>query len=294
MGWMRNLVAFASSLGLAASVGCATNAATGKYQFNAMNRDEEIKTGEEAKPQLIKDYGGQMKSPQLNEYVAEVGMKLVNQVEDPEKRNLPWEFIVLDSDVINAFSLPGGKVFMSRSLMQEFDSEAELAGVLGHEIGHVAAEHAEQRMAEAQGVNWAATIGSAVVGAVGGSAAGTLSQATQVVVGGVGEGFLLKWGRDEESEADALGVRYMIKAGYDPQGLIDVMTVLQAAMQGEREAEFLSTHPYPETRLVRLKALLNKEYPGTLGSPKLTMGRESFAQRARPYLPPPGTKAPAK
>lgn len=286
MVWMRCLACSLVPMALSLA-GCSTNAATGKTQFDTMDRDAEIKVGDEAKPQLVEEYGGQMKSAPLNGYVTEVGMKLVAQVEDPAKNDLPWEFIVLDSDAINAFSLPGGKVFMSRSLMQEFTSEAELAGVLGHEIGHVTAEHAEQRMAKAQGVNIAATVGGTIASVFGGSAGGTLAEATQTVVGGVGEGFLLKWGRDEETEADSLGVRYMIKAGYDPQGMIDVMTVLQASMQGDREAEFLSTHPYPETRLVRLKELLQAQYPGALADPKLTMGVQQWDARAKPLLPPP-------
>jgi predicted Zn-dependent protease len=263
--------------------GCSTNPATGRLQFNTMDREEEIRVGEEAMPGLVAEYGGTYPSPQLAAYVTEIGMKLASQVEDADKQALPWEFTVLDSEVINAFALPGGKVFISVGLLREFTSEAELAGVLGHEVGHVTAEHAEERMGQAA---TASVLGQAAVAAasvLGGDPG--ITQAASVLVGTGGQGFLLKFSRDQESEADVLGVRYMIQAGYDPEGLIEVMTILKQASEGGETMEMLSTHPYPETRLKRITALLETSYPGQRGNPALTMGRSAWETRAKPYLP---------
>ena len=278
VGWLTAIVAQ-----VALAAGCSTNTATGRYQFNTLDRDEEIQVGEEAKPELVKEYGGVFPSTQLSGYVTEVGMKMVAQVEDPEKQSLPWEFTVLDSEIINAFALPGGKVFISIGLLREFSNEASLAGVLGHEVGHVTAEHAEQRMGQATTVQ--------VLGNVVGAAASVfgvdpgLSQATSVLVGASGEGFLLKFSRDQESEADSLGIRYMIQAGYDPEGLVQVMTILKNASAAGETPEILSTHPYPETRLERIEKLLQTKFPGERGNPRLRMGVDEWKTRAVPYLP---------
>lgn len=267
--------------------GCSTNAATGRSQFNTLSRDEEIALGSEAMPALIDEYGGRYPVGSVDSYVSEVGMKLAATVEDPEKQSLPWEFTVLDSDVINAFALPGGKVFISRGLLAQLDNEAELAGVLGHEVGHVTAEHAEQRMGQQTIVSVGAAVAGAVAGVFGGASAGTLSTAAQTVVGTGGQGFLLKFSRDQESESDALGIRYMVAAGYDPAGMVGVLEVLKAASEGGSNAEILSTHPYPETRLDRVETLLNTEYPGKRGNPALKTGVTEWNQRIRSTLPKP-------
>lgn len=266
--------------------GCASNAATGRYQFNTLDRESEIETGEAAMPELVQEYGGHYQSPALDAYVSEVGMRLVEQVEDPEKRSLPWEFTVLDSDVINAFALPGGKVFISRALLQNFESEAQLAGVLGHEVGHVTAEHAEERMGQATTVNVLGGIAGAAASVFGGGAGASIAQATSVLVGTGGQGFLLKFSRDQESEADTLGVRYMIKSGYDPEGMIQVLKVLKAASDSGGTPEILATHPYPDTRLQRTEELLAEQYPGQRGNSSLKMGVDTWKSRAAPNLPP--------
>lgn len=263
--------------------GCATNPATGRYQFKTLSREEEIQLGQEAMPALVQEYGGTYPSPALSAYVTEVGMKLAAQVEDPQKASLPWEFTVLDSEVINAFALPGGKVFISVGLLREFTCEAQLAGVLGHEVGHVTADHAEQRMGQATTVQVLGQVVGAAASIFGGDPG--IAQAAGLLVGSGGQGFLLKFSRDQESEADALGIRYMVRAGYDPQGLLDVMQILKAASEADRSIEMLSTHPYPETRLKRVAALLQSQYPDAVGNPSLTMGCAEWQARAMPTLP---------
>ncbi|MEM6855877.1 MAG: M48 family metalloprotease, partial [Planctomycetota bacterium] len=172
--------------------------------------------------------------------------------------NLPWNFNVLDSDQINAFALPGGKVFMSRGLLEKMTNEAQLAGVLGHEIGHVTAQHVNARMSQAliiQGI------------AIGTTVAGEVADDDTLRVLGVGAGlgggvYLLKFGRDQESESDMLGVRYMTRLGYNPWGQVQVMQILKEAQGGGSGPEFFATHPLPQTRIDRLQKLIAEQYPG--------------------------------
>ncbi len=240
---------------LATLSGCTTNEATGRSQFLALSWEEEVRLGAEAAPQFIEQSGGQLPDQQVLAYVRDLGGRLAAESEMPD---IEWEFHVLDSQVINAFALPGGKVFMSRGLMERMTNEAQLAGVLGHEIGHVTARHGNERMGKAliaQGVILAVGIGGAV------------SDEEWLQVLGVGTAvggqlFLLKYSRENELEADALGVRYMTRAGYNPVGQVQVMEILGEASGGSSTPEWLSTHPASDTRISRLEELIINDYPG--------------------------------
>lgn len=235
---------------------CTTNPATGKSSFTmGMTRDQEIALGVNAEPQFVKDYGGEIPSTTVNSFVSNLGHQLAAVSERP---TLPWEFHAVDSDVINAFALPGGKIFVTRGLLSKLTNEAQLAGVLGHEIGHVTALHVNQQIAR----------DTALKAALAGvdMAASTLDSQWLSVLGTGGQlgggVYLLKFGRDDESQADELGVRYMTKLGYNPMGQIQVMQILKAASGGNGGTpEFLSTHPFPDTRIKQLKKLLEQKYP---------------------------------
>ncbi|HMN95418.1 MAG TPA: M48 family metalloprotease [Phycisphaerales bacterium] len=272
---------------LAGLAGCKTNQATGRSQYDHWSREQEIAVGTEAMRELIPEYGGRYPSPQLDGYVAEVGLRMAALVEDPEKQSLPWEFVVLDSEIINAFALPGGKIFVSRGLLQQMESEAELAAVLGHEIGHVTAEHAEQRIGRQLGANVFLTGLGIAGGAVGGGGTAAVIQASQVIVQQGTGLFLLKYSRGEESEADSLGVRYMVAAGYNPRGMLDLLGILNAASQGDKGWELLATHPYPETRLREIRRLIDETpaYASAEASGAAIVGSDRWKQRALPYLP---------
>lgn len=235
---------------------CTTNPATGKSSFTmGMSRDEELALGAEASPQFLQEYGGDIPSPAIVAYVNNLGQRLAAVSERPE---LPWEFHAVDSDVINAFALPGGKVFFTRGLLSRLTNEAQMAGVLGHEIGHVTALHVNQRIAQATALE-------TIVAGVGTAAEVTDNAWLQVLgVGGqLGGGvYLLKFGRDHESEADELGVRYMTKLGYDPMGQVQVMQILEKASGGSGGTpEFLSTHPFPSTRIKELTEIIKQKFP---------------------------------
>lgn len=262
--------------------GCRTNEATGRSQLIVLSAEQEISLGEEAMPELIKEYGGEVSDTVLREYVRDIGENLKQHTE-AKNPDLPWKFTLLDSDVINAFALPGGKVFMSRGLMTRMTNEAQLAGVLGHEIGHVTAQHVNERISQA------ITLQAGVVAAGLGTrkSESPLARYIPLVVGVGGQGFLLKFSRDQESEADHLGMRYMARAGYHPRAQMQVMQILDDAMKeagGAKAPEFLSTHPYPETRIARIRDNLRNIYSNADSNPNLDFHEARFQRIARPRL----------
>jgi len=263
--------------------GCQTNPATGKKQLNMLSPQREIAMGSEASPKFIKAYGGEIPSEPILAYVRGIGHRLAEVSERPE---LPWEFHVVDSAVINAFALPGGKVFISRGLLVKLNSEAQLAGVLGHEVGHVTAKHINDRMAQALG--WG--IAGAAIGAAGQTSDQTWLKGLGIGVGVGGTVYQLKFSRSQESQADELGVRYMTRLGYNPVAQIQVMKVLKKEAGSGNQPEFLSTHPYPDTRIKRLRKLIKKKYPKYKNPAAYTFNFEPFKQNVlEPLkkLPPP-------
>ncbi len=280
---------------VAALSGCSTNPATGARSLTLMSWDWERQTGAEAAPQFTAEFGGPVPDEQLQAYVDRVGQRLVAQIE-PGVPSLDWEFTLLDSEVINAFALPGGKVFITRGLASRFTSEAQLAGVLGHEIGHVTARHGNQRISKQLGFN--ILLGAAAVGVGVADEDSDVRRYGQYAVPALAVGgnvVMLKYGRDEESEADELGVRYMARAGYHPVGQREVMEILAAADSGAgRPPEWLSTHPFPETRIERLNRLIAEQHPE---ANNLQRGEEAyrreFLDRLRRLPPPTHTGASA-
>ena len=278
-----SLLLVVCSLSLPCWTGCETNPATGESQIAYLSRDEEIRLGEEAEPQFVDQNGGEVPSDQVLGYVRSLGEKLADVSERPD---LPWEFHVLNSPVINAFALPGGKVFITRGLLSKMKNEAQVAGVLGHEIGHVTAKHINDRMFQQMTLS-AAAVGLGVAGEVTDEDwLKVLGVGTQVG-GGV---FLLKFSRDDESQADELGLRYMTALGYNPNAQVQVMQILKEASGDGGGPEFLATHPLPETRIKRLSDFIAREYPGADRSEQFRYGEASFDKNVlKPLgeLPPP-------
>lgn len=253
-GPLRRIAIAGALVALAWSGACTTNAATGKRQLNLLSRSEEIAIGQEAQPDLIASYGGEVPHAGAREYVAEIGMAMARRTE-ADNPDLPWDFTLLNSSVINAFALPGGKVFITRALVERMDNEAQLAAVLGHEVGHVTARHANEQISKQIA---AAGIAIGVAVAAGQSDNDLVRYGVPAVVG-TGTGlFILKFGRDDELEADRLGMRYIADAGYDPAAMIDVMRILAEASGGSagQQMEMLSTHPLPSTRIERAEGRL--------------------------------------
>lgn len=263
--------------------GCARSAATGRAHLNVLSDEEEIQLGEEAQTEFLSKNGGPIPSQEVVRYVDGIGQRLAAVSERPE---LPWEFHVLDSKQINAFALPGGKVFFSRGLLAKMENEAEVAAVLGHEVGHVTDQHIEAQMSQALGISVAAS----VLGAAGSYTDSDWLEALGAgaqVGGGV---YLLKYGRDQESAADRLGLSYMTKIGYNPVGMLGVMKILKEASGGGAQPEWLSTHPLPDTRIERVTKLIEEEYPDYENFEKYEVNEDRFQQTVianLKKLPPP-------
>lgn len=245
-----------------------------------LSREDEIRLGEENAPKFLAASGGAVADAQLNAYVAQVGMKMVEQVPVDQRRGLPWEFYVADSSIINAFALPGGKIFITRGLMDRLSNEAELAAVLGHEVGHVVHEHIGKQMSQQ-----AITQGLlSVVGSV------TDTQWVDILGGTAGNLYLLKYGRGQELEADRAGLHYLAQAGYNPAGMLGVLLVLQKAGSGGRSIEMFSTHPHPETRIEQIRELIATEFAGTQDNPQYVLNEAQYQANAMQRLnklPPP-------
>ena len=268
--------------------GCVTNKETGKSQWIVLEEDKEIELGKEAAPKFLEEYGGDIPSAPIREYVTDIGNRLAQSSARPE---LPWEFHVVDSSVINAFALPGGKVFISRALLEKMDNEAQLAGVLGHEVAHVNAKHVNDRMGQQ-------VLVSGVL--IGLGVAAQTSDEDWLKVLGVGAGvggtvYLLSYNRDQEHESDRYGVKYMVKNGYNPMGQVQVMQILADARGGggSGQPEFLSTHPYPKSRIAELKKLIKDKYAKTADDPAYGFYAERFNETVVANLkdlPPPKHK----
>ena len=227
------------------------NPLTGEKQRVAMTPEQEITLGYQSAPQMAAQMGGVSRNAQAVALVQRVGEGLVRQSMAAKS---PYKFsfhVLADPKTVNAFALPGGPVFITEGLLRLLKTEAELGGVLGHEIGHVIARHSSERLAKQQLTQ--NLLGALVVG----SGDYTTAQIGQMV----GSMINMKYGREDELEADALGIRIMVEAGYDPRGMIRVMEVLAKASGGSRQPEFVSTHPAPENRAERIKQAIAKQYP---------------------------------
>lgn len=268
----RRFLAAALAL-LAPLAACSTNPTTGRSQLSYLSRSEEISMGQQATPEITQEYGGAVNDQRLQAYLRRVGSSLAAQSEG-DAPSLPWSFTLLNSDEINAFALPGGKVFMTRGLASRLSDEAQMAAVLGHEIGHVTARHINDQIVRQ-------TLAGVVATGVAAAAASSESKAAQrygpVAVQIGGSLVLLKFSRNQESEADELGMRYMTKAGYDPRAALDVMKVLDEATKGGATPELLATHPYPDTRIERITKALQTTYTGAATSTRL----DRYAERYR-------------
>lgn len=281
---MKPILAFGMVIAAISSfalTGCSHNAVTGESSLLFLSKAEEQQIGAEAAPQFTSEYGGKVPNEQLQAYVTRVGQKLAAQTED-DFPGFPWEFTLLNSDVINAFALPGGKVFITRGLAARMSNEAQLAGVLGHEVGHVTARHGNQRMSQSQiagGFIAAAKAGVGLAGD-GGTVTAAIGQYGIPALEAGGNVLLLKYGRKDESQADELGMRYMARAGYNPQAQVQVMEILASASGAEgRGPEWLASHPFPETRIEQIKQILAKQYPDAATNPSYTFGEKEFKEQ---------------
>lgn len=222
---------------------CQTNRTTGEQQFNLMSMEQEIEMGRDADIEISRSMG-LYPDEKLQSYVSGIGLALAAESEWPK---LPWSFKVVDDDTVNAFALPGGFIYVTRGILAHFNSEAQLAGVLGHEIGHVTARHASVRISKAQLMQLG--LGLSMM----------LEPELQKIAPLAGAGMqllFLSFSRTDESQSDELGVRYMAAAGYNPEPLIDVMETLRRVSEAGGEGrlpQWLASHPHPENRQQKIR-----------------------------------------
>jgi predicted Zn-dependent protease len=244
---------------------CATNPVTGKHELSLVSFDREIQIGKEGHQAILAEYG-QYNDPKLAAYVDSVGQALARVSHRP---SLGWTFTVLDDPVVNAFATAGGYVYITRGILAHLESEAQLAGVLGHEIGHITARHTAQRMTQQQIAGVGLTLASVLS-----QQFARYSEAAQSALGLL----LLKYSRDDETQADELGVEYSAGAGFDPREIPATYRMLARVGErgGERLPSFLSTHPDPGDRENRTRRLAQAAAAGKLS---LAVASRGYLQR---------------
>ena len=255
---LMKLTALMLAAALLAGCGSSSiNPVTGQAERSVMSEAAEIAEGKKSHEQVLQEYGV-LKNPRVQAYVNDIGQRLAKQ---SQRANLQWTFTVLDSPEINAFALPGGYVYITRGIMVYLENEADLAGVVGHEIGHVTARHGAQRATRQQdaglGVLAASVLGAILESQGVGGAGRVASDLSQTVAAG----YISRYGREQELQADGLGAEYLSRIRFDPRNMVDVINVLKnqerfaadlARAQGRPAPEqnsWLSSHPSNDQRL---------------------------------------------
>lgn len=251
--------------------GCAVNPVTGRSELMLVSEQDEQRLGLQARQAVTEEYGV-YDDPALQAYIQGIGLPMARLSHRP---TLDWHFQVMDSPVVNAFAAPGGYIFVTRGLLAAVSDEAELAGVLAHEIGHVTARHSARNYSQSLLAGFGLQLGTALAGSYG-SALGPLLEA--------GTGLLfLKYSRDDERQADALGVEYASRGGYDTNRMADFFTTLQRqeTLEGERSGglpEWFSTHPSPVDREASVRAQ-TAQWRGRLPGQTFRVNRDTYLNR---------------
>ena len=279
------IAAIGLSLGLLAGCGSPViNPVTGQAERSVMDERAEIAAGQEGHKQVLSEYGV-VKDAQLQAYVNQVGQRLAAQ---SHRANLKWTFTVLDSPEINAFALPGGYVYVTRGLLAYMESEADMAGVIGHEIGHVTARHGAQRATRSQNAGLGVLAASVLGVVLESQGIGGAADLSGRVAQGVAAGYIASYSREQELLADTLGAEYLARNRYNPSNMVDVIQVLksqetyaadQARAAGKPApsgADWLSSHPSNEQRLQSIRQIA-AGYKGQYGED----GRERYLQAIR-------------
>lgn len=246
-------------------ISCPVNPATGQRQLILISERQEIELGREGAKQ-VEAVIGLYDDPDLQAYVDQIGQDLAAKSERPD---LPWSFKVVDDPVVNAFALPGGFIYVTRGILGHFNSEAELAAVVGHEIGHVTARHSAEQLSRAQVAQLGVGVGAVFVPEIA-AYSDFLNLGLNLM--------FLKFSRDDERQADDLGLRYMSRGSYDPREMVDVFSMLGRVSEtagGSGLPSWLSTHPDPGERRQRMERAI-AEAGGPSGA---TVGRDRYLQQ---------------
>ncbi len=250
----------------ALGVACATNPVTGGREFSLMSEDKEIQIGQEQDTQVRREMGV-YSDTSLQQYISDVGQQLAQNSDRP---GLPWHFTIVDVPAINAFALPGGYIYITRGILPFLQDEAQLAGVLGHEIGHVNARHSARQYSRSTASELGLIVGSILVPQT--------RPFAQLGQSGLGL-LMLKNSRDDELEADSLGARYAARAGWDPDGIPQMLTTLariEEASDNKGVPNWMQTHPVAEDRVQKVQAAVRE---AEAGATKFTTDHDGYLKR---------------
>jgi predicted Zn-dependent protease len=239
--------------------GCAVNPVTGDEELMFFSPDKDVALGMQYAPAIEEELGGRIPDENLQNYVNRVGQRIARVCHRPD---ISYHFTAVDTKMTNALALPGGYIFITRGLLAEMKTEGHLAAVLAHEVGHVVAR--DTMAAISRQLSMTALLAAAHVG----GAPGQVTRAADFITAVLS----LQYSRDDEKDADLTGLSYMIQAGYDPNGMVETMQILQD-LQTVRPLEFFSTHPNPESRIAYLQERIAMRYAG-LGA--LKRGQQEY------------------
>lgn len=244
---------------LALFAGCAVNPLTGEQEFMLMTESQDLEIGNKYAPQIEKEMGGKIPDNALQNYINSVGQEVAMV---SHRRTWQYHFAALDDDMVNAFALPGGYIFITKGMLKHLSTEAQLASVLGHEVAHIVARDTAALMSREIGID---ILLAAVTTESTSSTVRTAADLTRQIIG-------LRFSRRDEKDADYAGLDYMVRAGYNPNGMVETMQILQD-QQKTRTIEFLSTHPNPTNRVAYLKERIASRYRKLEG---LKIGKDEF------------------
>jgi len=239
--------------------GCVVNPLTGADEFMLFPPEQDVEIGKAYSVEVEKQLGGRIENDALQEYITAVGRKMASI---SHRADIEYHFTALNDESVNAFALPGGYIFITKGLLEKFRTEAQLAAILSHEIVHVVARDTANTMSKDIGTSLLLVV--AIMANVSQGAV-TAGQVTQQIIG-------LRYSREDEREADLGGLTYMVRAGYDPSAMVEVMQTLQS-LNDERPPEFFATHPSPLNRLTYIERRIKQRYAGVSG---LRVGKEEY------------------
>ena len=257
------------TIALLLSAGCAVNPVTGDEELMLFSPEKDVELGQKYAPLIEKALGGRLANENLQRYVDRIGQRMARVCQRPD---IAYYFTVVDHESVNAFAVPGGYVFITRGLLEKLESEGQLAAILGHEVAHIVAR--DTMVALSQKLGMGALVAASA--AVGGAGSNDLLIGTAFI----SSVLTLEYSRADEKAADLAGMSYMTQAGYDPNGAVETMRVLEE-LQTMRPIEFFSTHPNPENRVVYLEDRIERRYR-MLG--ELKIGVEDYQQNVLAVL----------
>ena len=258
-----------TALTLSVLAGCATNPISGDDELMFYSVEDDFALGKAVAPEILKYLDGRIPDEGLQRYIDRIGQKIALVCHRPD-----WEyhFTAVEHESVNALALPGGYIYITRGMLEKLETEAQLAAILGHETTHVVARHSMAQISKRRVMN-VATLATLVSGA----APPEVMQLTMIT----NQIMTMQYSRQDEKEADLAGLDYMVAAGYDPNGMLEIMRILQKEHPGGKQYEFFSTHPHPENRFYYIQDKIDKRYPDRND---LRRGRETYQDKIADYL----------